>query len=355
MNDGWEALEQEAFRAAERGVNLQVAIVGAVATTAPLVFGVAIGNRSLGLFCAIGGLNTALVMAPVGRKRRFTWGWLTALSGTVAVGGATLTHQPAWAAVLATVVWSTAWAMLRALGPEGTLVGFTTTAVFVIVNGLPGTASMTGWRMLEYAVGSAFALLLLSLPSPTTSGGVQPAIQWSSILDRARQAGIVRRHAVRVGLVAGAATVLYRAAHLTFGYWVPLTAVAVLQPDAHRSEVRALQRTAGTVVGTVIVAVVSLSTSNELVLVAIVFVVSGALFALKERGYFWLTMLLTPTALLMTSTVRFYGWDIAITRLADTAVGLLVAVVAIEGVAHFRKWGGRRTSTEGADPTDPTD
>ena len=41
-------------------------------------------------------------MAPVGRKRRFTWGWLTALSGTVAVGVATLTHQPAWAAVLAT-------------------------------------------------------------------------------------------------------------------------------------------------------------------------------------------------------------------------------------------------------------
>jgi uncharacterized membrane protein YccC len=148
--------------------------------------------------------------------------------------------------------------------------------------------------------------------------------------------GTVRRHAVRVGLVAAAATALYRILNLTFGYWIPLTAVAVLQPDTRSSRVRALQRTAGTLVGTAIVVVVAVATRNVSALVLIIFLVSGGLFALKERGYFWLTMLLTPTALLMTSTVRFYGWGVAVTRLINTLIGLVIAVAVIEVVGHFR-------------------
>ena len=335
VTDEWEALEREAFRAQERAVNLPLAVAGAVATTAPLVVGVAIGNHTLGLVGAIGGLNTALVMSPIARVRRVAWGAITAVSGTVAVGVATLTHQP-WVAVVATLVWSTAWALLRALGPEGTLVGFTTTAVMVIINGLPGTPGECGTRMAEYAVGSVLALALLSIPA-ATAGHPQPGpIRWSAIADAVREGGIVRRHAVRVGLVAAATTALYRALHLTFGYWIPLTAVAVLQPDSRSSRVRALQRTAGTLVGTGIVVVVAVATRNVTALVAIVFVVSGGLFALKERGYFWLTMLLTPTALLMTSTVRFYGWDIAVTRLVNTSIGLVIAVAVIEVVGHLR-------------------
>ena len=45
-------------------------------------------------------------------------------------------------------------ALLRAIGPEGAFVGFTTTAVFVIVNGLPGVAGQSWTRMAEYTVGS---------------------------------------------------------------------------------------------------------------------------------------------------------------------------------------------------------
>jgi hypothetical protein len=339
VENEWEALERDAFRAQERSVNIPLAIAGAIATTAPLVVGVAIGNHTLGLICAIGGLNTALVMSPIARGRRITWGSVTALSGTAAVGVATLAHQPAWAAVLATLVWSTAWAALRAVGPEGTLVGFTTTAVMVIIIGLPGSPGEWWTRMVEYAVGSLSALFLMSIPAPTPGDHKLGQIPWSAITGAMRARGIVRRHAIRVGLVAGAATALYRALGLTFGYWIPMTPVAVLQPDPYSSRVRALQRKAGNLVGTAIVAVVAVATRNQSALVVIIFLVSGGLFALKERGYFWLTMLLTPTALLMTSTVRFYGWDIAITRMVNTAIGLVIAVVVIEVVGHFRDEG----------------
>lgn len=336
VKNEWEALERDAFRARERSVSLPVAVAGAVATTAPLVVGMAIGNHTLGLICAIGGLNTALVMSPIARGRRTTWGAFTALSGTAAVGVATATHHPAWAAVLATLAWSTAWALLRAIGPEGTLVGFTTTAVLVIVNGLPGTPGESWSRMVEYAVGSAFALILMSLPTATSGDSTPAPIPWSAVTRAMKAGGTVRRHAVRVGLVAAAATALYRILNLTFGYWIPLTAVAVLQPDTRSSRVRALQRTAGTLVGTAIVVVVAVATRNVSALVLIIFLVSGGLFALKERGYFWLTMLLTPTALLMTSTVRFYGWGVAVTRLINTLIGLVIAVAVIEVVGHFR-------------------
>jgi len=329
----WRALEREAFRSAERSVDATTVVAGAIATTAPLVVGAIIGNHALGLFCALGGLNTALVMGPFGRPRRFAWGLFTALSGTGAVGLATLTHHPAWVAVVITVVWSISWALLRAIGPEGALVGFTTTAVFIIVNGIPGGSAQTFARVVEYAVGSGLALGLMLLPRPAIRDTKPRPIPWSLFTRSLRRDGIVRRHAIRVGVVAGIATVLYRILNLTFGYWIPLTAVAVLQPDAQASRVRALQRTAGTLIGTAIVAVVALLTRNEGVLVLLVLLASAGLFALKERGYFWFTMLLTPTALLMLSTVQFHGWSLGVTRVVNTGLGLLIALVVIE-IAH---------------------
>jgi hypothetical protein len=99
------------------------------------------------------------------------------------------------------------------------------------------------------------------------------------------------------------------------------------------------------------VVVVAVATRNEEFLVVIIFPVSGGLFALKERGYFWLTMLLTPTALLMTSTVRFYGWGIAITRLVNTGIGLLIALAVIEVVDHRRHRSLTRYRAEGREPS----
>ncbi len=349
----WQALEHEAFRARERSISVSATVAGAIATTAPLAVGVGVGNHSLGLFCAMGGLNTALVMGPCARTQRLGWGSFAAVSGAVAVGVATVTHQPSWVAVIATLVWSVLWALLRAIGPEGALVGFTTTAVFVIINGLPGLPSQSWTRMAEYAVGSAFALALMLLPAPTVKNLPPRPIPWSAFSQTLSRSGIVRRNAIRVGIVTGGATIVYRVLDLTFGYWIPLTALAVLQPDAHGSRVRALQRTAGTLLGTAIVVVVAVATKNEESLVAIIFLVSGGLFALKERGYFWLTMLLTPTALLMTSTVRFYGWGIAITRLVNTGIGIVIALTVIEVVHHQRtrslirhRAAGRRPSGE---------
>ena len=118
------------------------------------------------------------------------------------------------------------------------------------------------------------------------------------------------------------------AALVTFGYWIPLTALAVLQPDGHSSRVRALQRTTGTLLGTAAVVVVAEVTDATGVIVALVAVAAFALFALRSRSYHWLVTLLTPTALLMISTVGFDGRDLALDRLGTTAAGVALALAA---------------------------
>ena len=60
---------------------------------------------------------------------------------------------------------------------------------------------------------------------------------------------LLRAHALRLATIIAATTLVYQLLGLEHGYWVPLTVLAVLQPDEHASDVRAVQRAAGTLVG----------------------------------------------------------------------------------------------------------
>lgn len=328
----WSRLEHEAFRSLERPVDVGAAVGGALATGIPLAVGVAVDHRVLGLFCTLGALNTGLAVSSAPPAERTRWGALAVAGGTGAVGVATVTHDLAWLAVLVTFVW----ALLRVLGPAGALVGFTTTAVFVIVGGQVGGPGQAGQRMLWYVVGGVAGLAAMVLaaqfgPSDATGTGARgPAPREAHrALRQASPHGVVWHHAVRTAATAAAATVLYRALGLPFGYWVPLTTVAVLQPDSHGSAVRALQRGGGTIVGTAVVAIVSALTDNPAVLVGLVVISAAALFALQARGYHWTVVFLTPTALLMISTVQFKGWEIAADRVQDTAIGIALALLVL--------------------------
>ena len=330
MPEEWADLEHEALRTRRRAIDVWTALFAAVGSAAPLAIGVAIGNKELGLFGALGGLNTALAISSTTRSERAKWGGTALLAGIASVGLATLTHPVAWLATGATLVWSSWWALLRVTGPHGTAVAFGTTAVFIVSNGSPGAPRDAVARMAAYAVGGAASLVLLLLPRRSGGhGSATEALAWSLVVRTLWSGGIARRHAVAVGVVTAAGTAFYRVLDLTYGYWIPLSAVAVLQPDAHSSRVRALQRALGTVAGVVAVAVVAAVTSDDWVLVVISFLTSFGLFALRDRGYQWFVMLLTPTVLLMISVVSYRGWSIAVDRMVNTLIGIAVAMVAI--------------------------
>jgi hypothetical protein len=100
----------------------------------------------------------------------------------------------------------------------------------------------------------------------------------------------------------------------------------VLQPEEHASNVRAVQRAAGTLVGTALITLLMIATGEDWLLVTAQGIAAFGLFALFARGYFWLVVLLTPTALLTISAVDYQGDAIAAERAGWTALGIVLSI-----------------------------
>ena len=336
-DDGqWGQLAHEAFGVEDRRLRLSDAVAGMVAATGPLVVGLVIDQPHAGLVAALGGLNVALSMTPGRPGDRAPWGVVTLVAATALIGLATAVHPIVWLSVAIAFVVVGIASFLRVLGPQGALVGFVVSAVFVIGNGLAGSAADAPARAAQFFAGGLAALVLMMLAgvADRPAHRTDDRAGWGDVIAAARVGGGVRRYAVVLGVTIAATTLVYRVAELDFGYWIPLTALAVLQPDAHASWVRLVQRASGTVLGCLVVALAVASSVSAPVLVGAVALTSFGLFALRERSYHWLVTLLTPTALLMISTVDFQGDDIVVRRVVDTAVGLAVAMVVLAAVSR---------------------
>jgi hypothetical protein len=321
-------LVQEAFRIEERGVDWRSALAGAAAAVGPLAIGVALDEIEAGLTAAFGGLNTALCVPRAGFRERCWWGSLAVVGGaaSVALAGAAGAHT--WSLVLVTLAWVTPWALLRAAGPRGALVGFATSAILTIVAGIPATSATLGEQLLWFLLG-AIPALVVKVVARRLDEAPGPVVR--NALDVVREAALhdasLRWHAVRLGAAVAAGTLLYRAVDLPHGYWVPLTTLAILQPGEHATQIRAIQRAAGTLGGALLIIVITLVTETRWALVACAAASAFWLSALDERGYFWLVVMLTPTALLMLSVVDFEGEAIVAERVANSALGIAVGLV----------------------------
>jgi Fusaric acid resistance protein-like len=87
-----------------------------------------------------------------------------------------------------------------------------------------------------------------------------------------------------------------------------------------------VQRASGTLVGTALIALVTIVTGEEWLMVAGQGITAFGLFALFSRGYFWLVVLLTPTALLTINAVDYQGVADAVQRAGWSALGILLGL-----------------------------
>jgi Fusaric acid resistance protein-like len=312
------ALWAEAFRVERRGVDLRAGLAGAIATCAPLAIGVAADEPEIGVTACFGGLNGALAVPRGTLRERLGWGAAASLGCCVSVAVATLAQDSAAASALAAFALVGLAALLRSFGPNGGLTGFVIGAIFVITNGIPAGSLDVGERVLWFGLGSLGGLVLMvaayarEAPPVLTPNPTPP-----------RE---LRAHALRLAAIVAATTLLYQLLELEHGYWVPLTILAVLQPNEHASDIRALQRGAGTVVGTALIALITIATGAEWLIVACQGIAAFGLFAMFARGYFWLVVLLTPTALLTVSAVDYQGVAVAAERAGWSALGILLGL-----------------------------
>jgi hypothetical protein len=354
--DEIRGLVTEAFAVQEHGFDVWSGVAGAVATAGPVVVAVAAGDRAAGLVAGIGGLNTALCVPRAGLRARLWWGTVAVIGGCGAALLATLASPHAWVLALVGIVWIGLWALLRAAGPTGALTGFATGAVFVVIAGFPPHAQALGTRELWFTVG---ALAGLALMVAARHGPEPPAPVARSTVTTVREAvrhdSGLRAHAVRLSLAVALATLIERGLGLPHGYWVPLTVLAVVQPAARATEVRSMQRAAGTLVGVVVIILVTVVTGNVWALVTCTAVASLGLFALDERGYFWLVVMLTPTALLLLSIADFQGFLVGVERTLNSALGIVIGLIigeTAERIGHpSRPTAARSGPPGGGQPT----
>ncbi len=340
--EGWRRAVHGAFRSEQRAIDLRYAVLGALVTGIPLALGTATGHQTIGLFASLGGLNVGLGLSAGSRANRLHWGLVVLIGTSTGVALATLVGSSGWLLVMTTFTWVGAWTLVRVAGPAGILVAFINSAVFIIVAGqrLPAADAVT--HTIAYAVGGVVSLaVFLVFVTPTeatqTEGSTadqDPSQRAGATIRLIRESLNSDKRPIRYSIVTGAviafATIIELAASLTEGYWVPLAGVAVIQPDVGSTRVRALQRTSGTMIGVALAALVVGITSNKTVLIAMVFVVAGALFALKDRGYHWLVILLTPTVIIMLAAVSSKTWALLEARVIDNALGILLVLALVE-------------------------
>jgi hypothetical protein len=337
MSAAWD-LVREGFRTEEHGVEWRAGIAGGVATVGPLAIGIASGEAVLGLIAGIGGLNTSLCVPGAGLRSRVWWGSLGAVGAVAAFALANLVRDHDWAVIVATLLWVTAWALARAAARAGGILGFATAAVFVVLAGIPASPEPFGERLLWFSVGAVGGLLLMV----AARRGREPSnhvVRDSLRSVREAVTGpdpALRAHAARLGLAVAASTLFYLVIDLAHGYWVPLTTLAILQPGEHATRVRSVQRAVGTLAGAALIIAITLATHEPWALAAGAGVAAFGLFALDERGYFWLVVLITPTVLFMLSAVDFQGDDIGLERVADSSLGILIGLAF--GEVAWRLW-----------------
>jgi hypothetical protein len=329
----------QAFRVERRGVDPLAGLAGALASCTPLALGVATGEPEIGVAACFGGLNAALGVPRGSLRERLGWGTGAALACCVSFALATAVQGSVAGSVAVAFGWIALSAFLRALGHNGGLTGFVIGAIFVIANGIPAESLDVGTRTLWFFLGSAGGVLLMVVAyargAPAAPVAAAPP---AALLRRGlRQLGdavaadrVLRAHALRVALIVATTTLLYRLLDLEHGYWVPLTVLAVLQPEEHASSVRAIQRATGTLVATAGIALLTVASSEEWLMVAGQALAAFGLFALKARGYFWLVVMLTPTALLTISAVDYQGDAVALERAAWSALGIVLGLALAE-------------------------
>ena len=329
----------EAFRIERGGVDPIAGLAGALATCTPLALGVATGEPAIGVSACFGGLNAALGVPRGTLPERLGWGTGAAVLSSVSVALATVVQDSVAATVAVAFVWIGLAAFLRTFGPNGGLTGFVTGAIFVITSGLPAGPLDVEERVLWFALGSAAGVILMVAAYARDAPPSRPAAQPLRDLlrrgvrrfgDALANDSLLRAHALRLTSIVAATTLLYRLFDIEHGYWVPLTVLAVLQPEEHASEVRAVQRAIGTLVGTLAIALITIATGEEWLMVAAQGLAAFGLFALFFRGYFWLVVFLTPTALLTVSAIDYQGVSVAIERVAWSAVGIGVGLAIAE-------------------------
>lgn len=217
------------------------------------------GHTLLALPMAVGALFAALadVGEDIGRRlRTMLWTTLWICVGTLLgdLGSDTIIVS----SIIAIAV-ALATGLAGVLGPRAAMIGVLTLVTCAIFNGAPATERTTLEDVLGMAVGGLAMTLATLIPHASRHQHWRhPSVTVASV--RQRLHGQVNssndwvRHAVRLAVVIGIATITADLTSFPHDYWLPMTIAWVSKPDREATSSRIIARIAGTIAGVLVTA-----------------------------------------------------------------------------------------------------
>lgn len=305
--------------------------VGLVVTV--LVFAcVSTGNQALALPVAVGALFAALSDAgeDVGRRWRtmlWTTLWITV---TTALGGIGSNH------VVLGLVLAIAIALVAGLagmlGPRGALVGLLALVSFTVFNGAPESHRSIVQSALLMGAGGFIMTVVTVVPRMFQDRFWRLArTPVEPLRDRLRGQFTMRndfvRHAVRLAVVIGLATLLVDITSYPHDYWLPMTVAWVTKPDRDGTANRIIERIAGTIGGVLLAAyLIDVLNWNDVEVALIAGAAAALAVGFIAANY---SVAVVGVTLLVVGLFTFDGDPVA-----ATLVGRIIATIAA-GVMAF--------------------
>lgn len=158
--------------------------------------------------------------------------------------------------------------------------------------------------------------------------GSRPALWVDALRSNFTVQSVTLRHALRLALVVTIDVMLLHLSRIVHGYWMPMTSIIVLQPYTGETVRRSGQRIAGTVAGAVLAALLAAALPSQIGLMIAISVGAALTLAVYAVDYAWYCFFLTPTIVLLVLP-RLRDWHFAAVRVGMTAIGALIAILAM--------------------------
>jgi uncharacterized membrane protein YccC len=152
-----------------------------------------------------------------------------------------------------------------------------------------------------------------------------PSMRLSALL---APSSVIRRHALRAGVLATFSVALVAALDLARGYWVTITVIGILQPYTGATTARAIERVAGTVIGGALTAALAALFHTELAILVLATVSVSICIAVLPVSYAAFSAFVTPTFVLLAE-LHADDWSLVHVRIGATLLGGAVALLGV--------------------------
>ncbi|WP_235261388.1 FUSC family protein [Candidatus Francisella endociliophora] len=138
-----------------------------------------------------------------------------------------------------------------------------------------------------------------------------------------------------LGLIIGNFISIYF--DIEIGYWIPMTVLLIFKPDIIRSSTAIKHRLIGTVIGSIFAIPLAIYVFNPYIIWIILFITTFLTICCIIKHYGSYVFFLTIFIALLLKLAHMSGYDISVSRLAYTLIGIVIVATVIVGSRYLER------------------